>query len=137
MKRTLQVDLNTARSWYNGDNTALKELALRLFTEEELIFSYKLLIENVPTTFLRVDTEYRNKLEAQYKLRLLAKYFNSKHPATGKRRYFITGKENEKITIGMHESVRYPGIVYFNQERGIRAALQEFSEKEIQDLLDV
>ena len=135
MKRTLQVDLNTARSWYNGDNTALKELALRLFTEEELTFSYERLIENITTTTLRVGAEYKNKFEAYYKLRLLAKYFNSKYASVNRKQYFIMGRDNGKITTGMHESVRYPGVVYFNQERGIHEALQEFSEEEIQNLL--
>ena len=135
MKRTLQVDLIAARTWYNSNNKALKELALRLFTEEELTFSYEKLKENIATTTLRVDAEYRNKLEVQYKLHLLAQYFNAKYASVGKKRYFIMGRENGKITTGMHESVRYPGIVYFNQECGIHAALQEFSEEEIQNLL--
>ena len=135
MKRTLQVDLNTARSWYNGTNTALQELALRLFSEEELTFSYEKLIKNITKTTLRVDAEYKNKIEAHYKLNLLAKYFNYKYASVNKRKYFIMGRENGKITVGMHESVRYPGVVYFNQERAIHEALQEFSEEEIQNLL--
>lgn len=135
MKRTLQVDLNTARSWYSGNNTALKELALRLFTEEELTFSYEKLVENVTTTTLKVDVEYKNKFKAQYKLRVLAKYFNSKYASVNRKQYFIMGIENGKITVGTHDSVRYPGVVYFNQERAIHEALQEFSEEEIQNLL--
>ena len=35
-KRTLEITLATAKEWYKGDNSVLKELALQAFTETEL-----------------------------------------------------------------------------------------------------
>lgn len=35
-KRNVQIDLNTAKEWYNGDDESLKEIALQAFSEDEL-----------------------------------------------------------------------------------------------------
>ena len=35
-QRTIKVDICTARKWYNGDDESLKELALQVFSKEEL-----------------------------------------------------------------------------------------------------
>ena len=35
-KRNIQIDKETARKWYNGNDNTLKELALQAFKEEEL-----------------------------------------------------------------------------------------------------
>lgn len=35
-KRTIEITLETAKEWYNGDNEVLKNLALQTFTENEL-----------------------------------------------------------------------------------------------------
>ena len=132
MKRTLQVDLNTARSWYNGDNTALKELALRLFTEEELTFSYEQLIEEEQLTEVTVPIIYKEKTKVLNKLAILAKYFNTKHASVNRKKYFIIGQDGgTKCVTGSHESVTYPGVVYFNREADIHEAIQELSEQEL------
>ena len=132
MKRTLQVDLNTARSWYNGDNTALKELALRLFTEEELTFSYEQLIEEEQLTEVTVPIIYKEKTKVLNKLAILAKYFNTKHASVNRKKYFIMGQDGgTKCVTGSHESVTYPGVVYFNREADIHEAIQELSEQEL------
>ena len=34
--RSIKISLATAKAWYKGDNTVLKELALQVFTETEL-----------------------------------------------------------------------------------------------------
>ena len=132
MKRTLQVDLNTARAWYNGDNTALKELALRLFTEEELTFSYEQLIEEEQLTEVTVPIIYKEKTKVLNKLAILARYFNAKHASVNRKKYFIMGQDGDtKCVTGSHESVTYPGVVYFNREADIHEAIQELSEQEL------
>lgn len=132
MKRTLQVDLNTARSWYNGDNTALKELALRLFTEEELTFSYEQLIEEEQLTEVTVPIIYKEKTKVLNKLAILARYFNAKHASVNRKKYFIMGQDGDtRCVTGSHESVTYPGVVYFNREADIHEAIQELSEQEL------
>lgn len=40
-ERDIKVSLDTATEWYNGDNAALKKLALQAFTEKELKSSFK------------------------------------------------------------------------------------------------
>ena len=35
-KRNVEITLDTAKEWYNGDNESLKQVALQAFTEEEL-----------------------------------------------------------------------------------------------------
>ena len=35
-RKSIEVSLAKAKAWYKGDNTALKELALQVFTESEL-----------------------------------------------------------------------------------------------------
>lgn len=132
MKRTLQVDLNTARSWYNGDNTALKELALRLFTEEELTFSYEQILDEEQLTEVTIPVIYKEKTKVLNKLAILAKYFNTKHASVNRKKYFIIGQDGgTKCVTGSHESVTYPGIVYFNREADIHEAIQELSEQEL------
>ena len=132
MKRTLQVDLNTARTWYNGDNTALKELSLLLFTEEELTFSYEKIIEEEQLTEVTIPVIYKEKTKVLNKLAILAKYFNTKHASVNRKKYFIMGQDGgTRCVTGSHESVTYPGVVYFNREADIHEAIQELSEQEL------
>ena len=35
-KRSVEISLDTAKEWYNGDNESLKQIVLQAFTEEEL-----------------------------------------------------------------------------------------------------
>lgn len=35
-KRKIEIDINTAKEWYNSNNESLKTIALQAFTEEEL-----------------------------------------------------------------------------------------------------
>ena len=132
MKRTLQVDLNVARTWYSGNNKALKELALQVFSEEELTFSYEKIIEEEQLTEITIPVIYKEKTKVLNKLAILAKYFNTKHASVNRKKYFIVGQdEGTKCVTGSHESVTYPGIVYFNRETDIHEALQELSEQEL------
>ena len=36
-KRNIKIDINIARDWYYGGNNTMKELALQVFTEEEIL----------------------------------------------------------------------------------------------------
>ena len=38
--RTIPLSLREARQWYKSNNDTLKKLALRVFTEEELVDSF-------------------------------------------------------------------------------------------------
>lgn len=39
--RTVKVSIEQARCWFNGDNKTLKELALTVYSEQELALSYE------------------------------------------------------------------------------------------------
>lgn len=132
MKRTLQIDLDKAREWYTSSNKALKELALQVFSEEELTFSYEKIIEEEPLTEVTVPVIYQEKTKVLNKLAILARYFNTKHASVNRKKYFIIGQDGgTKCVTGSHESVTYPGIVYFNREVDIHEAIQELSEQEL------
>jgi hypothetical protein len=40
MEKDLKVDLQEARKWYNGDNKSLRDLALKVYTKDELENAY-------------------------------------------------------------------------------------------------
>jgi hypothetical protein len=132
MKRTLQIDLPKAREWYTSSNKALKELALQVFSEEELTFSYENLIEKEQLTEVTIPVIYKEKTKVLNKLAILARYFNTKHASVNRRKYFIVGQDGgTNCVTGSHESVTYPGIIYFNREADIHEAIQELSEQEL------
>lgn len=132
MKRTLQIDLDKAREWYTSSNKALKELALQVFSEEELTFSYEKIIEEEQLTEVTVPVIYQEKTKVLNKLAILARYFNTKHASVNRKKYFIIGQDGgTKCVTGSHDSLTYPGVVYFNREADIYEAIQELSEQEL------
>ena len=64
--RTVKVSIEQARCWFNGNNKALKELALTVYSEQELALSYesiKLQLgdNNLTTTCVTVPYEEHDK----------------------------------------------------------------------------
>lgn len=49
MKRTLEIDIETARNWWKSDNTSLATIALRLFSIDELKEPQPNIITNIIT----------------------------------------------------------------------------------------
>ena len=135
MKRTLQVELETARQWYNSKNQALKELALQVFSEAELTFSYSKLLDETINSSVTCPATDAPKVEALIKLSVLAKYFNKAHASTRKNGFFLAGRDADGWIISEHTGVQYPGIVYFKKRADVFTALQEFTEAEIEELL--
>jgi hypothetical protein len=41
MKRNITITLEKAKEWYNSDNISLKEVALQVFSEEELAYNFR------------------------------------------------------------------------------------------------
>lgn len=79
--RTVKVSIEQARCWFNGNNKALKELALTVYSEQELALSYesiklRLGDNNLTTTCVTVPYEEHDKFDVNAKLCLMAKYFN-------------------------------------------------------------
>ena len=138
-KRNLKVDLNTAKEWYKSGNEALKELALQVFTEEELTFNFAKLVN--PAIMCRVlhTLDHVNRAAALEKLQILADYFNT-YRNNGQRRlningYFLAGIENGEYKISKHDTVRYPGVVYFLERTDLVRSLTEFTDNELAALI--
>ena len=137
MKRTIQVSLDTARQWYKSGNTALKELALSVFTKEELTFSVESLYKDIIEVEIKVSATNADVLTALDKLRLLAEYFEEKYTVKSSRgsRFFFSGMDKGEILVSTHDSVRYPGIVYFRSRQDVLLALRELSDVELEALV--
>ena len=138
-KRNLKVDLNTAKEWYKSGNEALKELALQVFTEEELTFNFTKLVN--PMIMCRVlhALHHVDRAAALEKLQILADYFNT-YRNKGKRQlningYFLAGIDNGEYRIIKHDCVRYPGIVYFLEKADLVRSLTEFTDDELAALI--
>ena len=138
-KRNLKVDLNTAKEWYKSGNEVLKELALQVFTEEELTFNFAKLVNPLnmfPVLHLK---NHVNRAAALEKLQILADYFNT-YRNKGQRQlningYFLAGIENGEYKISKHDTVRYPGVVYFLERTDLVRSLTEFTDKELAALI--
>lgn len=156
-ERTIKVTLEKAREWYNSDNSILKTLALQAFSAEELntvsfeyicsaLFTSKYLNELTDIQKEQLRSIYRrkdySKISAPKMLRIIAQYFNNgwrkKEYDTG---YFFYKKENYSYnshsdkyldnngwTMMKHDSVVYPTIVYFKNEKDCREAFRILKE---------
>ena len=146
-KRTIQVSFETAKKWYESNNSSLKEIALQAFTKEELErIDLKELIDLLLSDYLtetqRIQLEsLKNrkditKISAPKLLRILAAYFNgtSWKKKEGEEGYFFYKKDDgfkniysPKVMdkywcISSHTSVCYPTLVYFKREKDCKEA---------------
>lgn len=120
--RTFNLDINTARQWYLGNDESLQKIALQVYKEEELIDITSLV--NKSSVCINIpDSVSSEKYQVLAELEAYAEYFNSKSPEK-EMRYFLSSRSNgvsyksstciHNIVIMGHSSVRYAGIVYFN-----------------------
>ena len=140
--RILQIDLKTAREWYKSDNAALKQLALKVFSEEEL---KPRVIKEIVDEILSSPEVYRlneiqkiqlkgvqsrkgENISAIKQLRILSIYYNRGWTKgfTGVG-YFIS-KDSCGWKIIKHNTVSYPGIPYFRKEEYAKKALEILSD---------
>ena len=84
MKRKIEIDINTAKEWYNSNNESLKIVALQAFTEEELK-------DSLPKTW----EEY-----ATYNAGKLVYYIDSNSKCNG---CILGPKENHKNSLNTKE----------------------------------
>lgn len=86
--RIINVSLEEARKWYNSNDKSLKEMALRVFTEEELCpeefmkiktfnDAIKFLSLNYATVKQELDCIKDKYIKAVYKLNIIKKALNS------------------------------------------------------------
>ena len=128
-KRNIAITLNEAKKWYESGNNTLKELALKAYSEEELdsINFGQIMIKTQTTSpdVYSVPIEECNKYAQLHKLSIIAKYFNKDWKKTvSNTGYFIAGIDNGEVKINSHNSLAYPGIVYFKNEEDIAKAIK-------------
>lgn len=141
--RTVKVSIEQARCWFNGNNKALKELALTVYSEQELTFSYesiKLQVgdNNLTTACLTVPYEQFEKFVVNSHLAVMAKYFNGNWKRTPYNKGYFIGQSKQGFTtsrdmgnslgICVHETVVYAGIVYFKDEESAIKAFKMLTE---------
>lgn len=128
--RTVRVSIEQARCWFNGNNQALKELALTVYSEQELTLSYesiKLQLgdNNLTTTCVTVPYEEHDKFDVNAKLFVIVKYFNGDWRKTSCNKEYFMGN---CLGICVHETVMYAGIVYLKDEESAVKAFKMLTE---------
>ena len=133
-KRNIEVTLEQAIEWYNGDNNTLRALALIAYTEDELKFNFKYINSKVCNTCFcaNVPANEAEKYNTLADLAIIAKFFNGSWKKTTSNTGYFLGNYNNgngpvaDICNGVgaykHNIVQYAGIVYFkNLEDAIKA----------------
>ena len=132
MEKLLKVTLDDAKQWYFGDNEILKSLALKVFTEEELTFSAQDIYNDAEKVCCELSNKYYQKLKVLDKIAVLADYYN-KNASFKSSSYFIALYKG-KFEIYKHESVKYPGLIYFNNIEDAEKVLNSLSETDLKIL---
>ena len=151
-KRNIAISLEEARNWYNGENQTLRKLALQAYTEKELSEpqNFKEVLESLGVQSLNIgikvngkevsSVEIGNELATHIKLMFIAKYFNGTWKPEMNKKYFLAKipssyvlpnsiKLDNDYYIGTHETVVYPGIVYFQKEENVRKAYEMLKDE--------
>ncbi len=138
-KRNIQISLSQAVDWYNSDNEILKALALSTFEKDELKLTYEDIKRNVPycDILVSVPKEIGSNFLILGKLSMLAKYFNKGwHKTNTTTGYFINGIKDGEITTAVHETVIYPGVIYFKNRADIYVAISIIGRDRIKKLFE-
>lgn len=151
-KRNITISLEEARNWYNGENQILRKLALQAYTEKELSEpqTFRDVLKALGIQSLNVgmkvngkevsSVEIGNELAIHIKLMFIAKYFNGTWKPEMDKKYFLAKipssyvlpnsiKLDNGYYIGTHETVLYPGIVYFQKEEYVRKAYEMLKDE--------
>lgn len=135
-KRNVAISLEEARKWYMGDNYALRAIALKAYSENELAgYDYMKGQISLIKTACELPYSERGKWDTLHKLAIMAKYYNGDwEMKAGKTGYFI-GKSSmggsavvqqvnltDGIAICEHRTVQYAGIVYFKNAQDAKEA---------------
>lgn len=148
-KRTIKVTLEQAIEWYNSGNETLRTLALTVFTEEELTLNRDYIFSKIKDlTATLIPSVDDKKFLALADLAVIAKYFNGSWKKTSSNTGYFLGQSNlgfsnnpkaiaikglNHIGIVEHNTVMYPGIVYFKEKEDLIKAVKIMGDK-IKDL---
>ena len=132
-KRNITISLKEAREWYKSNNEALREIALKAYSENELSgYDYiKNQVSTVSAWYSSPNTE-EDKWRVVHKLAIMAKYYNGDWKMeAGRIGYFIgkvtshgptVTKLGDNIAILRHETAQYAGVVYFQKAQDAKDA---------------
>lgn len=125
-KRNISITLEQAREWYRGNNSALKELALTVYTEEKLGLTLDDIYSKVESSSIHLyipSGEY-NKFKVKAKLNMIAAYFNEDWKMEeGKTGYFIGKLLGGSPTI-IESYAKYESITYFKNRGDAKEAMK-------------
>ena len=152
-KRDIKIDLEVARKLYSSCDPILKGLSLQAFSKEELeLPSIKsIIIQLLGKSYLTAVQKTQlealrdrkgNNISAPKILRILALYYNNGKTRGEKNKagYFFTKSSKPNIShypkvlgvdwvIIKHETVDYPGLVYFLRVEDCRKAFGMMKKK--------
>lgn len=134
-KRSVSISLEEAREWYKSGNNALKAIALKAYSKNELVDYEYIKSQVAQSSGCSIPYSERGKWDTLHKLAIVAKYYNgSWEMKAGKTGYFI-GKSSmggsavvqqvnltDGIAIYEHRTVQYAGIVYFKNAQDAKEA---------------
>ncbi len=146
-KRNIKVTLEQAIEWYNSGNETLRTLALTVFTEEELTLNMHYIYNKVirESICINIPSMEASKNIALAELSLVAKYFNGSWKKTASNTGYFLGQSAQGFTYGAtmvkgleslrnigiveHNTVMYPGIVYFKEKEDLIKAVKILGDK--------
>lgn len=146
-KRNIKVTLEQAIEWYNSGNETLRTLALTVYTEEELTFNIEYMQNKTPSCnySLIIPVTESRKAFALADLAVIAKYFNKDWKKTPNNTGYFLGQSSQGFTYGAtmikgleslrnigiveHNTVMYPGIVYFKEKEDLIKAVKILGDK--------
>lgn len=144
--RAILIDLETAYNWYFSDNTTLKALALSVYNESELCNSYKYISKQVDAKIIKLRVPFENNMFfiALSKLFTIANYYNNGWKKIESNTGYFIGKSAigvkavetsyNDIYIFKHDTVKYPGIVYFKNKEDAIKALHILNKEDLNNL---
>lgn len=135
--RTFNLDIDTARQWYLGEDESLQKIALQLYKKEELIDIISLV--NKSSVCINIpDSVSPEKYHILAELEAYAEYFNSISKEK-EMKYFLSSRANGigyksstciySIVIMGHSTVRYAGVVYFNSIEDLQKTVSLMGSK--------
>lgn len=139
-KAYLEVTLEQAREWYESGNEDLKKLALTAFSEEVLVPSLGEILEsekNWDVLFLPLGVSEQTK--PLICLQIVANYLNNGWNKTESNSGYFLGRGSslsgktetdiKGVYVGMHQNVKYLGVVYFRTVADAQKAVKILGKK--------
>lgn len=139
-KACLEITLEQARKWYESGDEDLKELALTAFSKEVLVLSLEEILESEKNWgVLSLPLGILEQTKSLVYLQIVANYLNNGWNKTEhnsgyllKKGSSLSGKADTDIKglyVGMHQNVKYPGVVYFRTLADVQKAVKILGEK--------